>query len=95
MHSTCAVDITMSTVGSTPSITIDPLEPVLSTMASNKILQVIGDRNALAVDGLQEVLLDGIGVVAKGNLNGALEAVDVTVVAGTLEDILEPDLVTW
>ena len=87
MHSASAMHITMSTVRSTPSITVDPFQPMLSTMASNKILQVISDRNALAVDGLQEVLLDRIGVVAKGNLNGALETMNVTVVAGTLEDI--------
>lgn len=37
----------------------DPLEPVLRTVAGDKVLQVIGDGNVLALSSSQEVLGDG------------------------------------
>lgn len=48
---------------------------------SREILKVICHRNALRLRGPEEVLHDGIGVVAKGHLDGAFEAMKVAVVA--------------
>ena len=66
------------------SLPIDPLEPVLSTVTGNEILQVIGGWDVLGFGCTEEVLADGVGVVAEGDLDGTLEAVEVAVVAGTL-----------
>lgn len=79
-----AVDVAVSRVGSASSITVDPLEPVLSTVAGDQVLKIISGGNALGLGGAEEVLLDGVGVVAKRNLDRALESVNVAVVAGTL-----------
>ena len=84
VNGTSTVNVAMGTVGSAASIAIDPLQPVFCAVASNKILKIIRDWDALAVNGLEEVLLDGVGVVAKGDLDWALEAVDITVVARPL-----------
>ncbi len=53
-------------------------------MAGHKILEIIRNREALRLSSAEEVLHDGIGVVAKGNLDGSFETVNVPVVAGTL-----------
>lgn len=65
-------------------IPVDPLEPVLGTVARDQILKIIRDRDILRLDGTQEVLHDGVGVVAKADFDRAIESVDVAVVAGTL-----------
>lgn len=84
MNRTGAVDVAVSRVRTTSCVTIDPLEPVLSSMASNQILKIVSGGDALRFCGPQEVVLDGVSVVAKGNLDWAFESVKVTVVAGTL-----------
>ena len=50
-------------------------------MTSNKILKIIGGRDALRLGGSEEVLHDGVCVVSKGDLDWALEAVDISVPA--------------
>jgi hypothetical protein len=81
-------------------IAVDPLEPLLGAMTSREVLEIIDDGNVLGLGGAEEVVLDRIGacrrsacglekedwdiLVAEGDLDGALEAVSVSVVAGTL-----------
>lgn len=63
-----AVDVCVSGVTATAGVSIDPLQPVLSSVAGDEILQVVRDRDVLGFDGTQEVLHDGVGVVAEGDL---------------------------
>lgn len=42
-----AVDVSVRRVRSTTSVAIDPFEPVLSTVASDQVLEVVGLWNAL------------------------------------------------
>ena len=51
---------------------------------SSQILQVISYRESLAFHCSKEVLHDWVGVVAKRDLDRALETVDVPVVASSL-----------
>ena len=46
-------------------IAIDPLQPLLGTVRSLEILQIIDDGDALRLGGAEEVILDGIRA-AKG-----------------------------
>jgi len=78
------MDIRMGRVRATASVSIDPLEPVLSTVSSRQVLKVIRRRDALRFRGSQEVPGNGVGIISKRHFNGALEAVNVTVIAGTL-----------
>ena len=55
-----AVDVRVGAVRSATSIPVDPLEPVLSSVACHEILQVIGDRDVLALYRTQEVLHDRV-----------------------------------
>ena len=71
-------------IRSTTSISVDPLEPVLGTVTSHKILQIVGDWEALGLSSSEEILHNRIGVVAEGDLDGAFKTVDVPVVASTL-----------
>lgn len=71
-------------------VPVDPLEPVLSTVAGGQILEIIGDWNTLRLNGTKEVLHDGVGVVAERDLDGTLESVNVTVVASTLVCLMLP-----
>ena len=57
---------------------------MLGTVASSEVLQVVGDGNTLGLGSAEEVLHHGIGVVSKRNLDGALESVDLAVVARPL-----------
>jgi hypothetical protein len=84
VHSACAVDVGVRRVGSATGVSVDPLEPVLSTMTGDQVLEIVGGRDALGFDGAEEVFLDGVAVVAKRHLDGTFEAVEVAVVAGTL-----------
>ena len=61
------------------SIPVDPLQPVFCAMASSQILQVVDDGNSLRLGGTQEVVLDGIRVVSKGNLDRTLETMNLAV----------------
>ena len=78
------VDVGMSRVAPSPSIPIDPFQPMLRPMSRCQILQVVRGRYALTLRSPQEVPRDGIGVVAEGHLDWTFKAVDVSVVAGTL-----------
>lgn len=78
------MDVGVCRVRSAASVTVDPLEPVLSAMAGNEILQIIGGRDALALGCPQEILHDRVRIVTKRNFDWALEAVDIAVVAGSL-----------
>lgn len=53
-------------------------------MTGNQVLQIISCGNVLGFRRAQEVLLDGICVVAEGDLDWALKSVNIAVVAGTL-----------
>jgi len=57
---------------------------MFGTVTGDQILKIIGNRDVLGLDGTKEVLHDRVGVVAEGDLDGAIETVDVTVVAGAL-----------
>lgn len=63
---------------------------MLSTVASNEILKIVRDRDVLRLDRTEEVLHDRVGVVAEGDLDGTIETVNVTVVAGTLVCLVLP-----
>lgn len=84
VHSTSGVDVPVSTVTSATSVSVDPLEPMLSSVPSDEILQVIYDRNALGFGSPEEIVLDWVGVVTKRHLDGTLISVNVLVVRGTL-----------
>lgn len=66
------------------TLPVDPLQPVLSTVAGNEILEIVCDRDVLRLNRTEEVLHDRVGVVAKADLDRALESMDVTVVARPL-----------
>jgi hypothetical protein len=74
----------MRRVRSSASVPVDPLEPMLSTVASGQVLKIVGDRNTLSFDGAKEILLNWIAVVAEGDFDWALETVEVAVVTGSL-----------
>ena len=60
VDSTGAVDVRMRTVRTSASVAVNPLEPLLGTMSSNQVLEIIGDWNALALYSAQEVLHDRV-----------------------------------
>ena len=74
----------MGRVRATACATVNPLQPVLDTMASCKILQIVGGRNALGLGGPKEIPSNWVGVVTERNFDGAFETMDVSVVAGPL-----------
>ena len=74
----------MSRVGPTASVAVDPLQPVLGTMASCKILQIVGGRDALGLGGPKEIPSNWVGVVTERDFDGAFETMDISVVAGPL-----------
>ena len=57
---------------------------MLSTVTSCQILQIVGGGNALGFSGAKKVPSDWVRIVAKRDLDGTLEAMYVTIVAGTL-----------
>lgn len=88
VHRPRAVDVTMRRVGSSTSVAVDPLEPMLSTMASLQVLKIVRDGNALSLNSTKEVLLDWVCVVAERHLDGSLKAVEIAVVAGALVSLM-------
>jgi hypothetical protein len=84
VHGACAVDVGVRRVGSSTSVPVDPLEPVLSTVTCDQVLEIIGCWDALGLDSAEEVFLDGVAVVAERHLDGTFEAVEVAVVTGAL-----------
>jgi len=65
--STSTVDISMSRVRATSSIAINPLLPVTGSMTSLEILKIVGHGDTLGLDGAEEILHDGVCVVAKAD----------------------------
>jgi hypothetical protein len=51
VHSACAVDVCVRRVGSATGVSVDPLEPVLSTVTGDQVLEIVGGRDALGFDG--------------------------------------------
>lgn len=88
VNSAGAVDVAVSRVRSSSSVAVDPLEPVLGTMAGGQVLEIVGGRDALRFGGTEEVLLDRVGVVTERNLDGSLKSVNVAVVARTLVGLM-------
>ena len=84
VHRASAVDVAVGRVRASSSVAVDPLEPVLSTVAGNQVLKIVGGGDTLGFGGTEEVLLDRVGVVAERNLDGPFKPVDVAVVAGAL-----------
>ena len=78
----------MSRIRTTASVPVDPLEPMLSTVTGSQILQIVRGANALGLSGTKKVPRNGIRVVAKGDFNRTFEAMDVTIVAGTLVGLM-------
>lgn len=78
------MNISMGRVRATAGVTIDPLQPVLGAMASCKILQIVGDRDVLGLGGPKEIPSNWVGVVTERNFDGALDSMDISVVAGPL-----------
>lgn len=80
VHGARRVDVRMGAVTAAARIAVDPLEPVLGAVARDEVLQVINGGDALALGGTQEVILDGVRVVAERHLDGAVGAVKLAVV---------------
>ena len=59
------MNIRMSRIRPTASVSVDPLKPMLGSMASLKILKIISSRDVLGLSGTKEVPCDGVCVVAK------------------------------
>jgi len=57
---------------------------MLSTMSSDKILKIVGGRNALRLSGSKEVLHDWVCVVSERDFDRTFETVDIPVVGCTL-----------
>jgi hypothetical protein len=70
MDCACAVDVTMRRVRPAASISVDPLQPVFSAVACREVLEVVRGWDVLRFGGTQEVILDWVRVVAKGDFDG-------------------------
>jgi len=68
------VNVCVGRVRPTARVTVDPLQPVLGTMACREVLEIIGSGNALGFRGAKEVPSNRIGVVPERYLDGALKA---------------------
>ena len=62
------VNIRVSRITPSARVPVDPLQPMLCTMARYQVLQIVGGRNALGLSRTEKVLRDWIGVIAEGNL---------------------------
>ena len=49
-------------------VTVDPLEPVLGSVAGGQVFQVVDNRDVLRLRGPQEVILNRIGASSRVNL---------------------------
>jgi hypothetical protein len=79
-----AVDVGMSRVATAARVPIDPLQPVLSTVTSDKVLQIIRDWDVLGLNRTQEVLHDRISIVTEADLDRSFETMNVTVLTSSL-----------
>lgn len=55
----------MGRVRTTARVPVDPLEPMLSTVTSRQILQIVCGRNALRFSGTEKVPCDWVRIVAE------------------------------
>lgn len=74
----------MSRVRATAGVTVDPLQPMFGAMASCKVLQIIGGRDALGLRGPKEIPSNWIGVVTERNFDGPFETMDTSIVTRPL-----------
>jgi hypothetical protein len=65
VNSTSAVNISMGRVASTSCVTVDPLQPMLSTVTGDQVLEIVRGRDTLRLRSAQEVFLDRVCVVAE------------------------------
>ena len=84
------MDISVSGVTSTTSVSIDPLQPMFGAVASYQVLKVIRDGDILRFGSAEEVLGNGVGVVAEGDLDWTLKPMDITIVTGSLVCFMLP-----
>lgn len=78
------MNISVSRVTSTTSVSIDPLQPMLGAVASYQVLKVVCDGYVLRFGSAEEVLSDGVGVIAEGDLDWTLKSMDITIVTSSL-----------
>ena len=57
---------------------------MLSTMSGFQVLEIIGNRNPLRLGSPEEVLHNWVCIVAEGDLDRTLEAMEVSIVASPL-----------
>ena len=74
----------MCRVRAAAGVLVDPLQPMLSTMASLQVLQVVRDGYVLGLDCAKEVLHDWVCIVAKADFDRSLETVEITVLTSPL-----------
>ena len=84
------MDISVSGVTSTTGVSIDPLQPMLGTVTSHQVLEVICDGYVLRLGSAKEVLCNRVGVVAEGNFDWTLKPMDITIVASSLVCFMLP-----
>lgn len=78
------MNVRMSRVTPTTSISVDPLQPVLRTVTGDQILKVVRDWNILGLCSTQKILGDGIGIVAKRDLDWAFKSMNISIIASAL-----------
>lgn len=84
VHRARGVDVPVGRVAAAARVAVDPFQPVLGTVASHQVLEIVDHGDPLGLDGAEEILLNRVGVVSKGDLDGALITVDVAVVRRAL-----------
>ncbi|KAH0356805.1 hypothetical protein KCU81_g134, partial [Aureobasidium melanogenum] len=80
----CPVDLGLILVRRQPNEGLS----VAGSMPGLQVLQVVGDGNTLGLGGTKEILHNRVSVVTERDFDGAFEAVDVTVVAGSLVSLV-------
>ena len=88
VHRPSAVNISVGAVRSPTGVTVNPLQPMLSTVTGDQVLKVICGGNTLRLSGAEKVFLDRICIVTKRYLDWSFEAVNVAIVARTLSKML-------
>ena len=78
------MDISVSGVTSTTSVSIDPLQPMFGVVASYQVLKVICDGDVLRFGSAKEVWGSWVGIVAEGDFDWALKPMDITIVTNSL-----------
>lgn len=98
MNGSGGMNVSRCCIRSSTSITIDPFQPVFSTMTGTvsmnlnleiysrcgQVLQVICDWKTLTFCSSKEVLHDRICIVAERNFDWSFETMNISIVAGSL-----------